>query len=321
VADRLAPSHPAGPCIPAARRTAESAVLVCPQCGGSLAAAGGAFQCAGCGSAYPCEDGIPLFAPGLARTASYDPVHLRTLAAMERHHFWHVARTETIAALLEQLSPGRRLSGIRVVEIGCGNGAVARALEQRGASVVAGDVHIEGLRFCRGRSSMPLYQLSALRTPFAANQFQAVGAFDLLEHLDDDLAALREMHRICAPGGVVLVTVPALPKLWSYFDVASGHKRRYKRAELVRKLTASGLSPIHISSFMTLLLPVIWGFRMLRQRLRGRTGAGLPEGIETRPIPLVNAFLLLILRLERPLVLSRGLPLGASLIVAARKPA
>jgi SAM-dependent methyltransferase len=293
--------------------------LVCPTCRGALSFSPDAYRCGKCGAVYRVRDGIPVFVTGEIGEADYNPNHLVVLAGMERRHFWHIGRKELIFDTLHRAC-GDRLHDLLMVELGCGNGGVSRHLEQKGAMIEAGDLHFGGLRFCRAFSSMPLYQLSAAQTPFADAQFDVVGLFDVLEHLTDDTGILAELNRICKPGGLLLLTVPALPRLWSYFDVASGHKRRYRRQDLTQKIAATGFSILRISYFMTLLLPLLWASRMLEGLFRNSaTPRGLDAGMEMRTIPVVNGFLLSILRVERFLLRFVTLPVGASLIAVARK--
>jgi SAM-dependent methyltransferase len=239
---------------------------------------------------------------------------------MEERHFWHIGRREIIGSLLSRYAGDARHVP-RMVEIGCGNGSVMRFLEWHGIDVTGIDLYREPLVFSAQRSRAPVYQADAYHTPFPDGGFDVVGAFDVLEHLDDDFAALREMHRICAPGGIVLLTVPAHGWLWSRFDTLSNHRRRYRRPELLGLLRRAGFSPIRSTYFMFFLLPFLVLARIPGHLCgRSQTAADLHSDLGARTIPLVNPLLLAIMRIERALLAAFPLPTGSSLIAIARKP-
>ena len=152
--------------------------------------------------------------------------------------------------------------------------------------------------------------------PFA-DEFDVVGAFDVLEHIEDDHGALRALARAARPGGGVVVAVPQHPWLWAAADVASGHHRRYRRRELVSAAAAAGLDVVRVTSFVSLLLPLL-----LLSRLRHRRPD--PSYDVVREIDIgraANGVLDAVMRVEAAL-LRRGvaLPAGGSLLLVARRP-
>ena len=152
----------------------------------------------------------------------YDPYYFAPLAAIEDRHFWFRARNRTLAALLARLT-APLADGYRVLEVGCGTGNVLRVLEQtcRRGLVVGMDLYGEGLTFARGRTHCPLVRGDMSHPPFEA-RFDLIGLFDVLEHLADDRRVLRDVRAMLAPGGRLVLTVPAHPELWSYFDEEIG---------------------------------------------------------------------------------------------------
>lgn len=257
---------------------------------------------------------------------SYDPVYFERLAAIEDEHFWfrsrNVAITKVVQSLIKGWSPG-----YRVLEVGCGTGNVLRALEQTcvGGTVVGVDLFKEGLAFARQRVSCSLVLGDIENPPFLA-QFNLIGAFDVIEHIPDDVQVLRSVHAMLAPGGKLLVTVPAHQSLWSYFDTASHHCRRYEPSELRQKLVQTGYEIEFLSLFMASTYPLIWaGRRVARALARERSPS---EGKmdhdlalkELRIIPFINPMLAFLLTQEAQLIARRrALPVGSSLIVIAKK--
>jgi SAM-dependent methyltransferase len=259
-----------------------------------------------------------------ATRAEYDPDVYGPLVEVEDHHFWFRARNRVIGALAAQIA-ARLSPGYRVLEVGCGTGNVLRTLTEAcpGGTVIGMDLFGDGLRFARARMpNAPLVRADALHPPFV-ERFQIVGMFDVLEHVDDDLAVLRALRFLVADGGRLMMTVPAGRGLWSYFDEASRHVRRYEIDDLAAKLRTTGFEVEFISPYMGVLYPVLW----LGRRWAG--GRRRPEGDpeRTRRLfdqelhvnPIAGAALGAVLGLERPwLEGRRRLPTGSSLIAIAR---
>ena len=254
----------------------------------------------------------------------FDPGHYAALFDAEERHFWFRARNTVLEALVRSeiagLSPG-----YRVLEVGCGTGYVLRMLDRvcRGGVVVGMDLFIEGLAISRRRSGAKLVQGRVEQPPFR-QRFDVIGLFDTLEHVEDDIAALRYLRDLMAERGRLLITVPAFQALWSDFDVESHHCRRYEPAALERRLVDAGFTVDYLTPFMATLYPVARAGRFLadtvRKRKRSR-GAGetsaVREQLKIRPI--ANEVLAFLLTQEARLVARRRhLPVGTSLLALAR---
>jgi SAM-dependent methyltransferase len=256
------------------------------------------------------------------RSGGYDPEHYGNLAVIEDRHFWFRARNAAIRALAAQICASFT-PGYRALEVGCGTGNVLRHLEEicRGGTVTGMDLFDQGFQFARQRSKCPLVQGDASLPPFAC-EFQLIGMFDVVEHVPDDVSLLGDVFRLLAPGGALLVTVPAHMSLWSYFDEVSHHCRRYEMEELRRRLTEAGFELEFLSEYMCSVAPFVW----LRRRMIGNSRSGANRGAnivkdELRIYPLVNGTFSLLLNQEvRWLSARRRLPFGASLIAIARRP-
>jgi SAM-dependent methyltransferase len=245
------------------------------------------------------------------------------VAPAESRHFWFRARTRLVLDVIARHAQPK--PDDRLLEVGCGPGHLLSRLEQTypRSHVVGTDLYREGLNIARGRCRSPLVHADLLQLPFAA-PFRLIGLFDVLEHLDDDRAAIETLSTHLAPGGVLVVTVPARPDLWSYFDVASRHRRRYTERQLVELLRTSGYEVAYVSYFMAALVPWVWLYRRLVRR-HGPSGAAPALVLaqeEMRIIPIINSLLYVALRLEH-LILATGvrLPVGTSLVAVARRPA
>lgn len=257
----------------------------------------------------------------------YDPLFYAPLVEAEDRHFWFRTRNRIIDALTRQVVAGRP-PGYRVLEVGCGTGNVLRALVQAcpQGQVVGMDFFAEALHWARRRCTCPLVRGALQSPPFRAS-FELIGMFDVLEHLEDDRQALHSLHNLLNPGGALLLTVPAHLALWSYWDEACRHHRRYAAAELEGKLREAGFQVEYLTQFMTLLYPLMWLSRKLKPAVRR---AEVEDEAARRKLavqefrinPGINQLLEFMLRPEQRLVADRRkLPIGTSLLALARKPA
>jgi SAM-dependent methyltransferase len=259
--------------------------------------------------------GYAAFAPELAADdEGFEPAFFAELAGLEAQNFWFRARNRLLTWALERYF-GHANS---LLEIGCGTGFVLSgiAAARPHLRLCASEIHASALRHAAARvPDAELLQLDARRIPFA-EEFDVVGAFDVIEHVEDDAAVLREMHRAAVPGGGLLLTVPQHPFLWSEYDVRAHHVRRYRVRELREKLDAAGFEIVRMTSFVSLLLPL-----MMVSRL-GRRGYGddYDPLAELRLQSWRNTLLEKVLDFERGLIRAgMPLPAGGSLLAVARR--
>jgi len=252
-------------------------------------------------------------------TGGYDPSHFAPLVAVEDRHFWFRSRNRIISLLATQ-AVTEYAAGYRVLEVGCGDGNVLRFLEKAcpDGVVVGMDYYREGLAYARGRCSCPLVQADLKLPPFG-KMFHLIGMFDVLEHLPDDRQVLRDFRRILHAQGRLMLTVPSGPELWSAFDEASGHCRRYRKEDLEQKLRESGYIVEYLTPYMAGIYPLVWLSRRLG--MRSRPGQmERPVERDLRVIPLLNGMLSVVLSQEiRWMRRRRRLPIGTSILVLARK--
>jgi len=231
-------------------------------------------------------DGIVSFGLRTEKNkADYDPAWFDRLDRVEARHFWFRARRRVIMRLFERYVDR---SG-RVLEVGTGTGSVAAALVRRGFNVAVSDVHRQALVHAGRKGLSERYEFDLARAPFREH-FDAIGLFDVLEHLDDDRAALAVIHRMLRPGGSLVLTVPAHRWLWNRSDILAGHKRRYGPGDISRIAASAGFEVIEVRCFFFSLVPLL----LLRRAFTpgGERAAGLSV------VPVANEVLFAILSLE-----------------------
>lgn len=248
------------------------------------------------------------------------PAELEKMYQLEDSYWWFVARRQLVRDLLWRHVRAGREPGdppLRILDVGCGTGATLGVLAELG-NVVGIDSSREALGFsrCRGRYRLALARGEAL--PIRSGSVDVVTALDLLEHIPEDNQAVAEFQRVLRPGGLLLVTVPALPWLWSEHDEALNHLRRYQAKQLRCRLEAAGMGVERLSPLISLLLLPIAGLRLLQRALRRRNAH--PETAFIVPPRPINLILTWLLWLEDRWALRWNLPVGVSLMAVARKP-
>jgi SAM-dependent methyltransferase len=190
---------------------------------------------------------------------------------VDEQHWWYRGRRQIIRAELDQL---RLPSDSRILDAGCGSGRTLEELVDYGE--VAGlELNPDAAEVARGRGfEVEVGRLEELSWP--SDNFDLITCLDVIEHVPDDRAALRELRRVSKPGGWLLATVPAYQALWSYHDVANHHHRRYERATLRAAVTDAGWRLERMTSFNTLLFGPAAVVRLAQRRLR-RNGGGQEE--------------------------------------------
>jgi SAM-dependent methyltransferase len=294
--------------------------LVCPRCRGRLAVGDdGAATCTTCGAHYPAVRGILRLTVGRAGAPNYDPHYFDTLDRVEHRHFWFVARRAIVLQTLRRAVPD--LEHRRLFDIGCGSGGLLEYLSGQGVAVAGGcDAYPESLDLVRRRVAAPLVLVDEGRLPPLGPGHSLLGLFDVLEHLDDDRGMLRFLHAALAPGGVLVLTVPAHPFLFDERDELACHRRRYRRRELREKLEGAGFAVRRMTHFGASLVPPLVALHALTRLVpESRRRSRERQELEFRVVPVVNELLRAALALERQLLLICSLPFGSSIVAVAAR--
>jgi SAM-dependent methyltransferase len=265
--------------------------------------------------------GFKCYAPELAVSNEDFPVEgFEILFQKEEKNFWFQSRNQVILSLFNKHTTNKQAN---FLEIGCGTGFVLRAIAQSGNHQVSGaEIHVEGLRFARIRlPEVELIQLDATRMPFE-NAYDAIGAFDVLEHITEDEQVMKEVNKALKPGGHFYITVPQYPWMWSYLDDVAYHKRRYTRKELKQKLLDARFEVAYIGSFVFSLFPAMAASRILKKDQAPNQNNREKIDSEFNIPSWLNTLFRTLLKIDEWLIaLGISLPFGGSLVAVAKKKA
>lgn len=273
---------------------------------------GGNWHCPKCKHSPHFQNAYPVFAPDLTQDDSFYPEHkYAKLFEIEANNFWFKSRNQLLIWALT-----RHYSNIEnFLEIGCGTGFVIAGIQQAFPKVTlsASDVLTTGLTYAKQRlPNVSFFQMDARSIPFEA-EFDLIGAFDVLEHIEEDELVLSQMFQATKSGGGIVLTVPQHPSLWSARDDYGHHKRRYTRAELVSKVEGSGFEILRTTSFVSLLLPLLFLSRRKQHQPEDNPAFGINL--------FLNTCLEKILDMERGFIrCGLSFPAGGSLLLVAQHP-
>lgn len=245
-----------------------------------------------------------------------DQQRFDVMAGVERDHWWFRAKRRLVTAALDGSGEARG----RLVDVGCGTGATVIEVGTPDYDLAVGiDPSAHALDLARAdRIAGPEFlRASAERIPLGDDRVDALTSLDVVEHLDDDVAALSEYRRVVRPGGAVVLTVPAYAWAWSDHDEALGHRRRYTIPELERSARLAGLEIERATYFHSWLVPLALLIRRtpLRRVARGRT-----QDEVSLAAPWMNRLGNALARAEAALLGRFNLPFGLSILLVARVP-
>ncbi len=241
---------------------------------------------------------------------------MNAMLELDDRHWWYRGRRRIIRAELDRLGLA---PGARVLDAGCGSG---RTLEELGRYGEVFGIELDPgaaeMAQARGRGEVRIGRLEEL--PWKGGYFDLITCLDVIEHTPDDRVTLRELRRVCQPGGFLLVTVPAYQGLWSMHDVANHHYRRYSRGRLRAAARESGWRVRRMTSFNGLLLGPAAAVRLAERRRLNELGGDYKPELTLGP-EWLNTALEQPLRLEaRWLARGRTMPAGLSLLAVLENP-
>jgi SAM-dependent methyltransferase len=272
--------------------------------------------CPSCGFVPIVVDGFDSYAPDFAHAGGgFKENYFSDLANLEDANFWFLSRNELIMWALEKYSPNFQ----SFLEVGCGTGYVLNGISKKfpHSTLLGSEIFVAGLGFTAARlPSVKLIQMDARNVPFE-NEFDVIGAFDVLEHIKEDEEVLAQMCVALKPEGLIFITVPQHAWLWSATDEYALHERRYAASDIHHKIEVAGFRVLRSTSFITTLLPAMMFARFRQKKVLDHE---FDATAELKISPWLNSFFCRILSIELALI-KRGinLPVGGSRLVVAQK--
>lgn len=239
------------------------------------------------------------------------PAEYQRMYDHEDKYWWFVSRRRLVCQFIQSVRPPTQLV---LCDIGCGTGATMQQMLPFGR-VMGIDLSPIALGCCRRRDLTGLLKAKAECLPLQSSSIDVIVATDILEHLEDDIAALREFYRVMKPGGFAVITVPAYGQLWSEHDLALMHFRRYTAGQLAERCARAGFAVTRTSYLLWLLFPIAVITRLMR-----RKDANTPQAHIPRLPRWLNGLLMLIQRFEMWLLQRMNLPWGVSIAAIIHKP-
>ncbi len=231
------------------------------------------------------------------------------MAEHDSTHWWYRARRDILADYLAR--EGKLPAHARILEIGCGTGHNLPMLAAFG-EVDAIEIDPAARTIASQRLGKPVGDAPLPALPgVPRGAYDLIAVLDVVEHIADDVAALKAMASLLKPGGKILIAVPAHQWMWSAHDVVNHHHRRYSKAGLVKAIRAAGLKERKLGYFNSLLFPLAAAARVAG-RLTGRD-----DSDDSPPAAPVNALFERIFRVERHLVGRVPMPVGVSILTLA----
>ena len=272
-------------------------------------------DCSNCGNTPSIIDGFDSYAPNLAHGGGgFKASYFSELANLEQANFWFRARNAIIVWSLKKYVPNFE----SFLEIGCGTGFALAGIERNfpGAILNGSEIFTDGLLFAAKRlPSVNLMQMDARQIPFI-NEFDAIGAFDVIEHIKEDEITLNQIHKALKPDGFLIITVPQHKWLWSVTDEYALHERRYAAKEIHEKVQNAGFKIVRSTSFVTTLLPAMVLSRLSQKR---KTEKFDPTS-ELNITPALNFLFETLLTIELAgIKIGLNYPVGGSRLVIAKK--
>lgn len=271
---------------------------------------------------YKEIDGVRCYAPTLAvQNDDYPHEAFSILYELEEDNFWFQSRNKIIQNITKKYV---KEEDAKFLEIGCGTGFVLQNLNKKfpSFSFFGSEIHLEGIKFAKKRvPNATFIQLDATEMPFE-NEFDAIGAFDVLEHIDADTAVMKGIYKALKPDGHFIITVPQHQFMWSINDDIAFHKRRYSRIEMLEKLKNEGFTIEYVSSFVFMLFPMMLLSRLTKTNNKKKvTKEIIIQEIKNLKVnSMVNAIFIQLMKIDEMLI-KKGisLPFGGSLLVVAKK--
>lgn len=269
---------------------------------------------------YTLVEGIRCFSPEVASSyADYPDSGFDLTDKNADSSFWVSSRNRLFKRIVQDylVATGKT----KFLEIGCGTGDFIRQLvENENLEITGSEIYLKGLLYAkRNLPSVDFIQFDVTQGGLG-EEFDLIVAFDVIEHIENDVAAISNINKMLHKGGRVIITVPQHMFLWSNLDEIVKHKRRYSRRELVVKLKEKGFDIDYCTSFLFILFPLMLISRVLDKKHDQSESAEIALEKRVKFSSVLNGIFDFFMRIDEALIrLGISLPFGGTLVVVARK--
>ena len=243
--------------------------------------------------------------------------HQQRYYELGRSYWWLAGKYKIIADVVGRAFSPADKAKARILDLGCGPGNMLDYLASNG-DVFGSDFSADALRFCLGRGYRRLFRADFHSLPLISTAFDLITCIDVIEHLQDDRKAIRELHRVLRPSGLLVVSVPAFQALWGDHDVLYGHHRRYTTLEVHDKLAEAGFEVLKLTYFEPLFFVPLFVYRKLKSVFKKEGGLVARDDFVSLP-GWVNAVLTKVIAAERFPIRFMSFPFGVTLLAVARR--
>jgi len=270
---------------------------------------------------YKIISGIKCYSPGVAESYDdYPDEGFDVTDQLESESFWVRSRNRLIKNIINQYSRGR--GETKFLDIGCGTGEVIRTIGTNpNLKITGSEIYLNGLLYAKKKlpdAEFIQYDVTQGRLP---EDFDIIGAFDVIEHIENDRSAIANIYEMLRDGGYFVVTVPQYMFLWSRLDEIVRHKRRYSRTEILAKLRQQGFVVEYCSSFLFVLFPMMVISRIFDRNKKESESTEVEFKNRVSFPRMLNRFFDNAMRIDEALIdLKISLPYGGSLLVIAKRP-
>lgn len=269
---------------------------------------------------YTIVDGIKCFSPEVASSyddypdSGFDLTHEGGESS-----FWVSSRNRLFKRIVYGQIPS--IGKIKFLEIGCGTGGfIQQIVENKSLEITGSEIYIKGLLYAKKNLPDVNFIQFDVTQGEIGEEFDLIVAFDVIEHIEDDIAAISNINRMLHKGGSLIITVPQHMFLWSRLDEIVKHKRRYSRRELVTKLQKNGFDISYATSFVFALFPLMLVSRSFD---KGPDQSQSDESALEKRVKfpkVLNWFFDIFMRIDEALIrMGVSLPFGGTLVIIARK--
>lgn len=237
------------------------------------------------------------------------------MAEQESSYWWYVGRINIVKSQLKRIRPELPKKKLRILNIGSGTGGTIPMLQEFG-EVYNVDVSAQALKVLKEKGIKNLYKVKGIKLPFKDNFFDVVIALDVLEHIEDDLGALREWSRVMVDSARIIITVPAYQWLWSEHDESLHHFRRHTASGLHRLVNQANIKVRKRSYMITFTFPLVVGYRFMSAVFKIKKDQSTTSHVKVPKV--INSLFINLLKLESVILNKVSLPFGTSVLLIGR---